>query len=315
MEEEKDILLAKWLSGELSEKEIENLKKDYDLKALSGILDAQQLYVPETVDADIMWQNIVSQKGLNEENETNLKTPNSNKRPNKTKIFLILFVLACILATTLFILGRNSNTVIQTKNQIATEQLFANGSMANIGPNSRISFSSTKWEDNREVQLSGQAFFYVTSGQAFSVITSAGKVDVLGTQFDVWNIHPNYMRVSCKEGKVKVTDNKGSSKIITASQYVYIVDDEITEIETTSSTTADWQGNFRNYKTTPMSIVLSDLERFYSVKFEMEDSIAQDLFSGVLPINNLNKCVQYIETSLSYESKRENDSIIFMARN
>lgn len=315
MDEEKDILLAKWLSNELTESEREYVENTYDLEALIEILDAQNDYTPATVSSDQMWENIISQKNSEQNQEPN-QTHQREKKGYPKNTLLLIFVLVSLLAVlAYFLFNRDSATHIETQNESSTEQFFADGSRVLIGPNSKITYSSQDWNEKRDVKLSGQAFFKVENGKSFKVITKAGEVEVLGTEFDVWNIHPEYMRVSCKEGKVRVTDNSGNSKIIRASEYVYIVNDEIKEIETTSDPNLDWQGNFRNFKTTPMSIVLSDLERFYSVDFDIEKSIANDLFTGVLPINDLDKCVKYIETSLSYESKKASNGIIFKASN
>ena len=72
-----------------------------------------------------------------------------------------------------------------------------------LNSNSTLTFNERNWTDNREVKLSGEAFFKVAKGKKFDVITESGTVSVLGTEFNVKQ-RQNYFEVACFEGLVAV---------------------------------------------------------------------------------------------------------------
>ncbi len=311
MEEGNDILLAKWLAGELSEEEMNALKDQYDLDSLKEILSAQEQLEPEIVDSQDIWVKIKA-----EHEETTSLDPNTEvkKRRKVRYAWMVVLLLICAIVAILYGLLHNSTQHIETDDAKTTPYLFAEGSSATIGPRSTLRFDTRKWENERTVYLKGQASFNVEKGVPFIVETTAGKVEVLGTEFDVWSIDKAYMRVSCTEGSVRVSDQSGTSKVLSVGEYVYIANERILNVEQNVSKEKDWLTDFRNYKTTPIRVVLSDLERFYALDFEIEEDIKDDVFSGVLPINDRTKCIQYIETSLSYESSTTADKIVFKKR-
>lgn len=302
MSKSDDILLAQWLSGQISPSDLERLEQTYDLESLKSTLDQQDQYTPEVLDADTLWSQI----------DTNKKSAMTS--PNRKS--LILVMIGLLLATlTILLLTKSNTSNIKTEYQSETTKIFADGSEVIISPNTKIDFNEADWKDERIINLEGQAFFKVRKGVPFTVSTISGQIEVLGTQFDVWSINDRYMRVSCLEGKVKVSDKKGQSQIITASQYVYITNGNIGEIENSEGESLDWISNFRNYKTTPIFIVLADMERFYETKLIAESDISKDVFTGILPVNDLNKCIRFIESSLSYESTTSNNKVNFRKAN
>ena len=309
MSESEDILLAKWLAGELTEEQQVELASKYDLQELASILKKQEQFTPETKSFDEMWKGLKQKQG--DKPNVDINTDKLPKNNSSRILFIVAGFLLLASIITLFLLNRTNENFIETKEEKQTELAFADGSFAVIGPQSKISYNKDEWEIKREVNLNGQAFFTVSKGQPFTVSSPSGKVEVLGTEFDVWSIHKDYMRVACSEGRVRITDNKGNSREITANEHIYINNGQISEILNMSNKTNEWRQNFRNYQTTPVRILLKDLERFYNIRFTAEPSIKNDLFSGILPTNDLAKCVRFLETSLSYESEQKENNIIF----
>ena len=74
-----------------------------------------------------------------------------------------------------------------------------------LNSKSTITFNKHNWDTNRTLELNGEAFFDVEKGNTFTVKTSQGNVSVLGTEFNV-NASVDFFRVSCYEGKVKVSE-------------------------------------------------------------------------------------------------------------
>ncbi len=299
-----DILLAKWLSHEISDEESLLLEESYDMDYLQALLSKQEDYTISVKPREEIWDNL-AQKRIN-----NTKSVHSSKANWLKYIFgLVILSLLGFLAYSLFF-GNNLKEV-ETRFNANTPIAFADGSKVLIGPNSSLAYADGDWQTKRHIALEGQAFFEVNKGVPFIVETEAGKIEVLGTQFDVWSIDNKYMQVYCKEGRVRVSDNTGKSEEITQDQSILILDSNLQDVRAESKERKDWRENYRAYQTMPIEIVFRDLERFYKINFNLEQSISKDVFTGILPTNDLEKCIRFIETSLPYESKQSEHTILF----
>jgi len=304
-----DILLAKWLSGELTESELNALRAEYDLETLESILKRQEQYVPVTMSSDELWD------GFKSKQTKSSREPTEKVSTSKTKTVrrFILLILALLAAKVIYGLLFDIKKPITINTQYAAKSAvnFLDGSFAKVGPKSTLQYSEDSWAESREIRLSGQAYFSVEKGAPFIVSTSAGSVEVLGTQFDVWSIDAEHMRITCSEGRVRVKNNGTASDEISAGEQIYISNGVIKKAIVDKGSMGDWQDNFRNYQTTPVRILLADMERFYKTSFSVDKSIENDLFSGVLPTDDLDKCVRFLEASLSYETDRKENTIHF----
>lgn len=307
MSEQEDILLAKWLAKDISETELRILEKSYDLDELSVILERQNQYMPVTMDSDDMWA------AINKKHNQPSEQLDTNAPKSRKALRILSLIVALVLAKFIYGFFFGSDIIrIKTKEKQNTQIAFMDGSSALIGPYSTLNYNQEKWNKERKLNLRGQAFFDVTEGTGFSVVTAAGRIEVLGTQFDVWNIDSEYMRVACKEGRVKVIDTYGTSSEITANEEIYVNAGKLTAINQLVTSANDWQQNFRNYHTTPIKLLLKDLERFYDVSFSLDDSSKNDVFSGILPTDSIEKCILFLETSLSYETEVSGKNIFFI---
>lgn len=77
------------------------------------------------------------------------------------------------------------------------------GSVVTLNDFASVTFSPSTWEENRELTLSGEAFFQVQKGSKFTVVSESGTVQVLGTSFNV-NTDAGAFEVDCFTGKVAV---------------------------------------------------------------------------------------------------------------
>jgi len=97
-------------------------------------------------------------------------------------------------------------------------------SLIQIGPSSKITYDDQDWNENRHVNLDGQAHFSVSKGVPFTVETEFGQVQVLGTEFDVLAEQGAFLVkvdvVKVDEGKVKVNSGR-HEHILTAGMSFY----------------------------------------------------------------------------------------------
>jgi len=117
-------------------------------------------------------------------------------------------------------------------------ELLPDGSKVTLNASSSIEYSSN-WK--RQLSLKGEAFFNVTEGEQFIVNTSLGKVEVLGTSFNVF-VRDKDFEVSCKTGKVRVTiPSKSFETVIESGEIIQMKTDTIKRITRTPELLGKWQ--------------------------------------------------------------------------
>lgn len=72
-----------------------------------------------------------------------------------------------------------------------------------LNSKSEISYNKD-WENSRDIELNGEAYFEVAKGKKFTVKTPQGSVSVLGTKFNVKQ-RDAFFEVHCFEGSVAVS--------------------------------------------------------------------------------------------------------------
>lgn len=130
---------------------------------------------------------------------------------------------------------------------------------------------------NREVKISGEAWFEVTkkNHQKFVVKTPALDITVLGTKFNV-SAYPedHFVDVVLEEGEVRLDGrNKVFSEILSPAERFVLYSNqkkgEISKVD--AGIHSAWKDGKLVFRDEPLSGVLKKMERWYNVQFVMED--------------------------------------------
>lgn len=193
------------------------------------------------------------------------------------------------------------------------------GSTVKLNSGSRISYYQDFERDIRSVWLQGEAFFDVKRNpdKPFIIISGNIRTQVLGTSFNIKSFE--------KEGKVDVTVASGlvsvsrydesepdnlqwdniSGVVLNPSELVSYdkSKDQFSEIKTVNTEEIlAWKSGILVFKKAPFQEIVSRLERWYGVEFEVEESITiPDGFTGRFD----NKSLRRVLEGISYTSKFE----------
>ncbi|WP_271765065.1 FecR family protein [Aquimarina algiphila] len=283
----KEYLIEKWLIGELTEEELEAFKKldDYDMhiKIMEGARNFKASEVSEVADLDSFYAKLDQQKTPAVEHNTWYKP------------FLKIAAAFAILVGigSLFFINSNTNIETMISEKISVE--LPDASTAMLNSKSEITFNKNDWTTKREVTLEGEAFFKVAKGSKFDVITDAGKVSVLGTQFNVKN-REGYFEVQCFEGLVNVK-YKNHIKKLPAGKTFKVVKGMITS-DTTLNQQPEWMSNVSSFKSVPFYVVINEFERQYDVVFSLENIDTSRIFTGGFVHTNLEEGLKSITLPL-----------------
>ncbi|MFW0718764.1 FecR family protein [Pedobacter sp. N23S346] len=209
----------------------------------------------------------------------------ANSRPKQQYYWAYGMAAACIAA--LFIFGLNF--INNNKQKRVTEWTIQTASpgkilsvtlpdrstvMLNSGSSIRYQKDFLK-NNNRLVQLSGEAFFDVRHQRKQPFVVESGKIKtvVYGTSFNIRAYKSeSHIQVSVTSGKVGVLKNEDKSKPIFLLPHNSLTFDTLaktfSKVLTSMATAEDWRNGSLIFEQTPIMEVLATLSRRFNVEFD-----------------------------------------------
>jgi ferric-dicitrate binding protein FerR (iron transport regulator) len=191
----------------------------------------------------------------------------------------------------------NQNEVLFAENGQNQTIELGKGSEVWLNDGSTVEYNARNWENQRTIELSGEALFEVTKGSPFIVKTKNGSIRVLGTQFNVRAWGDNLF-VECYEGRVEVMANQ-QEKILTANESVHVLQGEMSEKKPISNTSPFWQNSTSRFYEEQLEDVFEELERQFDVK--VNSTASGRSFSGSFGHQDLESALRSICKPLGLE--------------
>jgi len=276
---EENYPLADWLNNKTSDETLNNDFSEDDITILSKIKKySAQLETPAFDEQKVL---------------TNILSSPKQKvvHLNYNWIFKIAALFIIILGL-YFSFTFLSNTNFTAENGSETALILPDESEVILNSGSNLSYKKWNWENNRFIKLEGEAFFKVAKGKKFEVNTTAGKVTVLGTQFNVKQRN-NRFEVTCYEGKVKVTHND-KNVILTKGMKTIFENDKNLDVQNTYINQPEWINDEIVFYKENLNNIISEIERKYNVTIELNSNNNQQVFSGNIPSNNINIALEIL---------------------
>lgn len=280
---EEDYKLAKWLNNELSAEELKEFEESSEFALYKKIKDtSEHLKTPDFDEAKIL-ANVLKAK----------KTPKVvalNQNWFMKVAAVLILSLGLLFTYTTF---SKKTEIAENGKQIAFS--LPDHSTVLLNSESKITYSERNWENNRKLELTGEAYFKVAKGKTFEVNTDLGKVTVLGTQFNV-NAKNKQFEVTCFEGKVKVNFNN-EELLLTKGMKVSFNNQYKTESKT-AILAPTWTSNEMQFSHENLNTVIQELEKNYKITIinkSKENDI--QLFTGKIPSQNLDVALKIIAST------------------
>lgn len=276
---EENYILADWLENKTSDETLKNDFTEDDITILSKIKKySSQLETPDFSEqkklTDIL--SIPKQKVV---------------RLNHNWFFKIaaLFIITLGLYFSFTFLFK---TNFSAENGTETTLFLPDQSEVILNSGSKLSYRKWNWENDRLLELEGEAFFKVAKGKKFEVNTVDGKVTVLGTQFNVKQRN-NRFEVTCYEGKVKVA-YRNKIVILTAGMKTIFENDKNIEVPNESNNQPEWINDEIVFFKENLNNIISEIERKYNVSIELNSNNSQQVFSGYIPSDDINVALEIL---------------------
>ncbi len=287
-----ETLYARFITGELTEEEIKNLKSSGEWDELNAIVEASgELTLPPLA------------------RDSFDKIKNKIPEPTSSKIRRINWTALAMAATLLLVAGYFFWFSNRTINKMAApgenaQLSLIDGSQLTLNDGSSITFSESDWSNKRSIELTGEALFVVKKGIPFEVNTKNGSVEVLGTQFNVRAWGEN-LYVECYEGHVRVNSNKGTQELHAGEAVNFVNGMNRAKTKVTHQKPLWSTGTSRFYEE-QLSEVFKELERQFKCKLEYGN--ASGIFSGQFRHDNLEEALKDVcsPMGLSFTQKGDN---------
>lgn len=152
---------------------------------------------------------------------------------------------------------------------------LSDGTQVQLNGNSRIEYPVIFSRRQRNVKLSGEAFFEVKHDERhpFIVETFASKVEVLGTRFNVYADEASeYFSAALVDGKVKVTTNDETAEqvVLAPDEMVKFVNNHLVVTKVDAENLISWTEGYVNLADTDFASLMHRFENVYGVKIVIE---------------------------------------------
>jgi transmembrane sensor len=253
------------------------------------------------------------QHGLWDRIATDIARPSSKRKISKSRVIQWTTVAAAA-AIVLFFWISTSN-IPTTVNALAGEHKeiqLPESSAVQLNAGSSVVYDAKHFNMDRQITLTGEAFFKVHPGSRFVVNTVHGSITVLGTSFNViaW---PDRFEVTCYTGKVMVNNRLQDRVTITPGERC--TRDEATfrlksNTFQVSSETPDWMGGKFVFDNQPLKIVTEELERQYNITVKLAPGLDELKYVGLFESGDLDKALSLITWPLHLKAEKNGNTIL-----
>lgn len=199
-----------------------------------------------------------------------------------------------------------SMITVESNDNSRTRLVLPDGTEVCLNSGSSITYPSRYTDGERNVTLSGEAYFKVTHNKEKPFIVNAlnkkYKVKVLGTEFNMQAYRDdNVIQTTLIVGSVQVDiQGKNTKTVLLPSQKaIYSVqNNELAVVTANTDRETDWMYSRLVFKKTPMPEVLARLSRFYKVEFDVRNKIIDTYtFTGTFEDKPLYQVLDYMKIS------------------
>ncbi len=300
---DKEYLLKKWLNGTLSEEETTAFQELDDYALHKSIVEDAALFRASGFSTASDFKLL--QDKLPKKTTTR---PKVRRFPWYAKIASVLVIGVSVY----FMFFLNGTTTIETAVGEKITIVLPDASTVKLNAASKLDYVKKGWENKRQLNLKGEAFFDVAKGSVFDVLTSEGTISVLGTEFNVKQRETS-LEVICFEGKVRVTAS-GFTEILEVGDQLFLRKGKIQFLKT-QEVIPSWTMNVSSFEQAPFEEVIKELERHYKIQVNYEGKGQGDaLFTGGFEHDNLENAIRSITEPMDLNFTINNNTVTLSHR-
>jgi ferric-dicitrate binding protein FerR (iron transport regulator) len=257
--------------------------------------ELKEMNSDKEIDIDKAWNKLHSRLS---ENGLITEAPVIRRSFVRTAYFRIAAMVLLLLGIGSVLLYMNDKGILSRKNIVATtdnqknlQVTLPDGSNIFLNRNTRLSYRENFGRRGRNVTLSGEAFFEITSDKENPFTIDAGKarVKVLGTSFNVnTNNADSAVEVFVKTGTVLVSDKEGKRNLTLDPGYIGTMNSGSSDkFLNNDPNYMAWNNGVLIYDRQPLEVVFMDLKKVYNMDIVTNDqNILENTWTTNGPLDN-----------------------------
>lgn len=235
-------------------------------------------------------------------------------------------VIGVGLSTRLFSSDDNNSQLMSVISVPAGQRadiILPDGSKVCLNALSSLSYPASFSAANREVILSGQAYFEVTHDEKAPFTVHAGdyNIRVLGTEFDV-EAYPESgdFCTTLVNGSVSVSSGVGpadaSGLILRPHERAYLKDGHLAVEQVDDLSSLRWREGLVCFRNETFRDIMKVFEKYYGVTIEISPSISDtNTYSGKFrQSDGLDYALRVLQRDLGFDYERDEDRPIYRIR-
>lgn len=257
----------------------------------------------------------------------NIYSEEEEERSGRRRHFIrILSRIAAVLIIPLMVgtsLYVNEKITAYRSNEILTEIRVTHGSKLNtrlpdgtqvwLNSGSTLKYPHSFSKRNRQVVLSGEAYFEVAHDPSHPFVVNTGAIDirVLGTKFNVMS-YPDEDNISAtlEQGKIsieKVTEGKKGSWLcfVTPGEHMVYRKEggTISKSMTRTDKYTSWKEGKLIFRNDPLSEVIKRLERWYNTEIEIagDQKLPETPYTLTIEDESITQVLEYLSVASAIE--------------
>lgn len=193
------------------------------------------------------------------------------------------------------------------------------GSWVWLNSGSKISYSNLFASNNRNISLTGEAYFQVTKNKDLPLVVTSGElqVKVLGTKFNV-SAYPecNEVSVVLESGSVELLNSKVESfqlNLKPGERAVFNktnMDLQVSNVNISKFTS--WKEGILNIYNQTLEEVVERLETRYNQKFILDNEVKNYRYTFTIKNESLDEIIQLMEKITPVKAEQKKDTILFV---
>ena len=345
-------LFAKKLAGEATDEELNELeqlmKANPDLLYSAQHMDdlwkleaTEDLYISE--NAYSLHLKKLNTLGIAVENKKTGRSGSKNRKIIKTALLGIMFIITLV-SLTISIFHRSPFTgsaslskplnEVFTKSGSKTRLLLPDSSVVWLNSGSRLTYSNQFGVSNRNVTLTGEAFFDVQKSHVpFIIHTQSIQIKVLGTAFNVRSYPSEKVtETSLLRGRVEITlDRRPEELFVLKPNEKLVVKNELNEEKANSGETqmplvvlshltntndstiqeTSWVENKLIFQNESFKDLANRMERWYGFTIKFSDKKLELMrFTGVFEKETIKQALEALQLTGSFHFEMQQNSIL-----
>ncbi|MBO9633852.1 MAG: FecR domain-containing protein [Chitinophagaceae bacterium] len=193
--------------------------------------------------------------------------------------------------------------------------VLPDGSRVWLNAESAIRYPTSFEGKERKVELSGEAFFEIAKNEKmpFKVsIDPKTELEVLGTSFNI-NAYKNEeaMRATLLSGSVRMNAAQAPGTVLRPGEQAVVAQSGIKVLQADTAKVMAWRHGIFNFENADIKIVMRQLERWYNIDVEYENSIPEITFGGKMGRDlSLQNVLRILEISKVHFRLASNNKLI-----